>query len=143
MDKLQVQKIAPHSMLPTAAYPGDSGLDLYSAEDLILSPFERRAVRTGIRIALPVGTEGQIRGRSGLALENGISVLNSPGTIDTGYRGEILVILINFDAKAFQIKIGMRIAQLVVCPVISTEVEEASTLPPGGRGSSGFGSSGH
>jgi dUTP pyrophosphatase len=129
-------------MIPRAAHPGDSGLDLYSVEAAILEVHERRAIRTGIRIALPMGTEGQIRPRSGLALQHGITVLNAPGTIDSGFRGELQVILINLGDLPFEVTPGMRIAQLVICPVTTVEVEQTTFLPSTSRGSFGFGSSG-
>jgi dUTP pyrophosphatase len=142
MDKLLVYKISQQAQIPTVAYLGDAGLDLFSAEDIELAPLERCMVKTGIKIALPVGAEGQIRSRSGLALENGITVLNSPGTIDAGYRGEVAVILINLSEQSFHIRAGMRIAQLVVCPILRPEIEEVDELPVGSRGAAGFGSSG-
>jgi dUTP pyrophosphatase len=141
MPKLLVELVDSSSLLPRSAHPGDSGLDLYSAEAVLLHVSERRAIRTGIRIKLPEGTEGQIRPRSGLALQHGLTVLNAPGTIDSGFRGELQVILINLGGRPFEVTVGMRIAQLVICPVTMVEVEQTTSLPSTSRGPFGFGSS--
>ena len=140
--KILVETIDPAGVLPDFAFPGDSGLDLQAAEPAVLDVLQRRAIRTGIRIALPAGTEGQIRPRSGLALEHGVTVLNAPGTIDSGFSGELKVILVNLGDRRFEVTLGMRIAQLVICPVSIVQIERATSLPPSSRGSSGFGSSG-
>jgi dUTP pyrophosphatase len=131
--------------LPHYAHSGDAGLDLCSAESAILSTGSRRLIRTGIAIELPANTEGQIRSRSGLALEHGIIVFNSPGTIDSGFRGEICVLLANFGVEDFAVTQGMRIAQLVISQVRSVdviEVPELSTLTRSDRGTDGLGSTG-
>ena len=121
-----------------------AGVDLLAAviDLIILKPRERKIIPTGLAIALPVGFEAQIRPRSGLAIKNGITVLNSPGTIDADYRGEIGVILINLSDINFTIKRGMRIAQMIISPVISINWEEMDILPKTSRGASGFGSTG-
>jgi dUTP pyrophosphatase len=121
-----------------------AGVDLLAAviDFVILKPRERKIIPTGLAIALPVGFEAQIRPRSGLAIKNGITVLNSPGTIDADYRGEIGVILINLSNINFTIERGMRIAQMIISPVISINWEEMDILPKTSRGASGFGSTG-
>jgi dUTP pyrophosphatase len=121
-----------------------AGVDLLAAviDFIILKPRERKIIPTGLAIALPVGFEAQIRPRSGLAIKNGITVLNSPGTIDADYRGEIGVILINLSNINFTIERGMRIAQMIISPVISINWEEMDILPKTSRGASGFGSTG-
>jgi dUTP pyrophosphatase len=132
--------------IPEAASVGAAGLDLTAAtppgEDLILAPGGRAYVPTGFAIELPPGYEGQIRPRSGLALRHGVTVLNSPGTIDADYRGEIGVILVNFGSQPYAVRRGARIAQLVVCAVESVRVVVAETLSPSVRGENGFGSTG-
>jgi dUTP pyrophosphatase len=115
---------------------------LFSVENVALEPGDCRLIRTGIAIELPRGTEAQIRPRSGLALEHRITVLNAPGTIDEGYRGEVAVILINHGRTAFEVAAGMRIAQLVVKPVLQVNVVEVPDIAPSNRGTDGFGSSG-
>ena len=121
-----------------------AGVDLLAAviDFVILKPRERKIIPTGLAIALPVGFEAQIRPRSGWAIKNGITVLNSPGTIDADYRGEIGVILINLSNINFTIERGMRIAQMIISPVISINWEEMDILPKTSRGASGFGSTG-
>ncbi|MBM3613799.1 MAG: dUTP diphosphatase [Alphaproteobacteria bacterium] len=130
--------------LPGYATAGSAGCDLLAAvqADLVLEPGARALVPTGIVIALPPGTEAQIRPRSGLALRHGVTCLNAPGTIDSDYRGEIGVILINHGTQAFRILRGLRIAQLVVAPVARVAWEEVATLPDTARGAGGFGSTG-
>lgn len=130
--------------LPGYATEGAAGVDLLAALDapLTLAPGGRCAVPTGIALALPPGTEGQVRARSGLALNHGLGVLNSPGTIDCDYRGEIKVIVVNLGDVPFTIERGMRIAQLVVAPVLRIQWVESATLEASARGSKGFGSTG-
>lgn len=130
--------------LPNYSTPGSSGMDLRAAieGELEISPGETTAVPTGLTIAVPAGYEAQVRPRSGLALRHGLSVLNSPGTIDSDYRGEVKVILANLGREPFQIKRGDRIAQLVICPVIRASWEEAEQLPKSSRGAGGFGHTG-
>ena len=127
---------------PSYQTDGSAGMDLRSIEDAELEPGERKLVRTGIRIEIPGGYEGQVRPRSGLALRHGISMVNTPGTIDSDYRGEIAVILINLGQDVVKLEKGERIAQLVICPVSRAEIELASSLESTQRGEGGFGSTG-
>lgn len=140
--KLFIKKIHENAIIPEYAHHNDSGLDLFSVEDVSIPKGEVRLVKTGIVIELPANTEAQVRPRSGLALKNGITVLNTPGTIDEGYRGEVGVILINHGNSVFEIKQGMKIAQMVVMPVIRVEIEEVNELTDTKRGEGGFGSTG-
>ncbi|MBV6659032.1 MAG: dUTP diphosphatase [Devosiaceae bacterium] len=140
-------KQLPHAQgldLPSYATDGAAGADLRAAvdADLVLAPGERALVPTGLQIALPAGYEAQVRPRSGLAAKNGITVLNTPGTVDADYRGEIHVILVNLGAEAFAVTRGMRIAQMVVAPVVQARFTLAETLPDSARGAGGFGSTG-
>jgi dUTP pyrophosphatase len=130
--------------LPAAASPGSSGVDLRAAveEDVVIRPGERLLVPTGLVLEIPQGWEGQVRPRSGLALRHGIGILNAPGTIDSDYRGEVAVILVNLGEAPFPIKRGDRIAQLVFARVETVEWEEAESLDGSGRGAGGFGSTG-
>jgi dUTP pyrophosphatase len=129
--------------LPRGAYPGDAGLDLFACERLQLGPGERGVVPTGVAVAIPEGYAGLVIPRSGLALEHGISIVNTPGLIDSGYRGELRVIVLNTDpGRPFTVEPGMRIAQLVVTPVPEVDVIVLDDLPETVRGAAGFGSSG-
>ena len=139
---LRVNRLNSSAILPDRAHSSDAGLDLYSAVDVTIPPGETRLVGTGLALELPPGTEGQIRPRSGLALKHGVTVLNSPGTIDEGYRGELGVILINHGRATFEIRHGMKIAQLVVQSRLALDVVEATQLSDTDRGSGGFGSTG-
>ncbi len=139
----------PHGAdLPLPAYQstGAAGLDLLAAvpahEPLVIPPGGRTMVPTGCALALPEGTEGQIRPRSGLAAQHGVTVLNSPGTIDSDYRGEVLVVLVNLGEAPFAVCRGIRIAQLVIAPVLRPALREVDALDPTSRGSDGFGSTG-
>jgi dUTP pyrophosphatase len=139
----------PHAKglsLPSYATHAAAGLDLQAAlrenEQITLKSGERGLVPTGIALQLPQGYEAQVRPRSGLALKHGITVLNSPGTIDADYRGEVSVLLINFGQESFVIERGLRIAQMVIAPVIQVELVEAGYLEPTGRGAGGYGSRG-
>ncbi|OUL17432.1 deoxyuridine 5'-triphosphate nucleotidohydrolase [Nostoc sp. T09] len=140
--KLKILKLNESAIIPQYEHPNDSGLDLISVDELEIPPGESRLVCTGISIDLPQGTEAQIRPRSGLALNHQITVLNTPGTVDEGYRGEIGVILINHSKNLFKVKKGMKIAQMVITPVIHVEVEEVDKLSHTSRGTGGFGSTG-
>ncbi|MEY3103181.1 MAG: dUTP diphosphatase [Actinobacteria bacterium] len=141
--KVLVTRLDPNLPLPTYAKPGDAGADLYSRIDIELSPMQRALVPTGLAIALPPGYAGFIHPRSGRAAKEGLSMVNAPGTIDAGYRGEIQVILINLDSeKKITIKRGERIAQLVIKEVSQAEFVEVEQLPGTSRGEAGFGSSG-
>lgn len=127
---------------PFYATPGAAGMDLRSIEEVTLAPGERRLVRTGLRIAVPQGYEAQIRPRSGLALKQGVSMVNTPGTIDSDYRGEIGVILINHGQEEVSLTKGERIAQMVVCPVVQVQIQVVENLDETERGEGGFGSTG-
>jgi len=140
--ELRVKRIRPAAELPGYAHPGDAGLDLHAAVEATIDPGAWQVVPTGISIELPQGTEGQVRPRSGLATRHGVTVLNTPGTIDAGYRGEVGVILINHGREPFHVSPGMRIAQLVVSRCLTVEVVEATVLTDTSRGSGGFGSTG-
>ncbi len=146
--KLSIRRLANGEGLPLPAYAseGAAGLDLYAAlpagQKLVLEPGARDLIPTGVQIALPVGYEGQLRPRSGLALEHGVTVLNTPGTIDSDYRGEVKALLINHGGQPFEITRGMRIAQLVVAPVAHATLVECEELEETGRGAGGFGSTG-
>ena len=142
MNTLKVKRLCEGAVMPAYAHPGDAGLDLYSVVAVSLGPGERKLIATGISIELPPNTEGNIRPRSGLALKHGITVLNAPGTIDYGYRGEVGVMLINHGQTTFDVQPGMKIAQLVVAPCLTVEVTEASDLSNSSRGQGGFGSTG-
>jgi dUTP pyrophosphatase len=139
---LKVKKISEFAVLPSYAHPGDAGMDLYSIEDKVIGPGETHLIKTGIKIELPPDTEAQIRPRSGLALKHSITVLNTPGTIDEGYRGEIGVILINHGKKAFVVEREMRIAQMVVNAILRVKVIESEELSDTTRSEGGFGSTG-
>ncbi len=128
--------------LPRYATAGAAGMDVLSAEDVMLAPGARHAVATGLSVAIPPGYEIQVRPRSGLALKHGISVPNTPGTIDSDYRGELKVILINHGAEPFEIHRGERVAQLVLAPVTLAEWDEVAELDATARGAGGFGSTG-
>lgn len=128
--------------LPSYATGGAAGLDIVAAEEVTLAPGARHAVATGFAIAIPAGYEGQVRPRSGLALKHGITCLNTPGTIDSDYRGEVKVILINLGTEPFEVQRGMRIAQLVPAPVLRADFAEVDSLDPTSRGAGGFGSTG-
>ncbi len=140
--QVKIKRLVPEAKIPVYAHPGDAGLDLFSIESKTLMPGDSALVRTGISIALPCNTEAQIRPRSGLALKNQITLLNTPGTIDEGYRGEIGVIMINHGKTAFEIEKHMKIAQMVVKPVVPVILKEVSDLEGSERGSGGFGSTG-
>ena len=127
--------------MPRRAHPGDAGFDLFADEDVVIAPGVWARIKTGLAIQLPEGTEGQIRPRSGLAAEHGLTVLNSPGTIDSGYRGPIDVLLINHGLKPFAVRKGARIAQLVIAPIFGESAEEVEELEDSERGARGFGSS--
>jgi dUTP pyrophosphatase len=141
--KLEVRRLSEHAQVPARAHAGDAGWDLHAAEATTIAPGDRAGVGTGIAIAIPEGHAGMVLPRSGLAAKHGISVVNAPGLIDSGYRGEVRVLLLNTDRdNAFEIQIGDRIAQLLIVafePVDPVEVEELEVTD---RGEGGFGSSG-
>jgi dUTP pyrophosphatase len=139
---LKVKLLNENARLPFYAHAGDAGLDLFASAEVTIQPGGSALVPTGISIQLPPGMEAQVRPRSGLALKHQITVLNSPGTIDEGYRGEIGVILINHSQQAFKVEVGMKIAQMVVQPVVQVKVEASQELDIAARGEKGFGSTG-
>lgn len=140
--ELRVRRLGPMGALPTRSHQEDVGLDLYAAESLVIAPGRWATVGTGIAIELPPGTEGQIRPRSGLAEVYGVTVLNSPGTVDEGYRGEIKVLLMNHGTQPFCVRCGGRIAQLVVQRRVSIDIVEVDYVTETSRGEGGFGSTG-
>jgi dUTP pyrophosphatase len=140
--EVAVHRLREDATLPSRAYDGDAGLDLAACEEVTLDPGERASVGTGIAVEIPEGYAGFVQPRSGLAARHGIGVVNSPGLIDAGYRGEVRVVLLNTDAReAFTVEPGMRIAQLVVAPVASVRLVEVEELATSERGARGFGSS--
>jgi dUTP pyrophosphatase len=140
--EVAVRRQHPDAVVPTQAYEGDAGLDLAACEEVVLEPGERATVPTGIAVEIPEGYAGLVLPRSGLAARHGIGVVNSPGLIDSGYRGEVRVVLLNTDRReAFTVARGMRIAQLVVAPVASVRLVEVAELTASTRGDRGFGSS--
>jgi len=144
MIKILIKKNSKNIKLPVYKTEGSSGLDLEAniVDDLVVEPGKRKIIPTGLHVHIPRNYEIQIRPRSGLASKNGITVLNTPGTIDSDYKGEIKVILINLGNEKFFIKKGDRIAQMVISPIIKVELEEVNELPDSIRGKSGFGSTG-
>jgi dUTP pyrophosphatase len=144
MVKLLIKKLQKNIILPEYKTDGSSGMDLMAnvEQTVKILPGEKKIISTGIIVAIPEQYEIQIRPRSGLAAKSGISVLNTPGTIDSDYRGEIKVILINLGKDIFEIKKNDRIAQMIVCPIIKVELEEVENLPETVRGKGGFGSTG-
>jgi dUTP pyrophosphatase len=144
MIELPIRRLRPDAVVPARAYSGDAGLDLSSCERLELAPGERALVPTGLAVAIPEGYAGFVQPRSGLATKHGISIVNTPGLVDSGYRGELLVNLVNTDKhEAFVVEPGMRIAQLVILPIPELELVEVDELPESERGVRGFGSSQH
>ena len=139
---VRFKRIHPDAARPAYARPGDAGMDLRSVDELVIPRGGRALVHTGLVMQLPPMFEAQVRPRSGLALKSGVTVLNTPGTIDSGYRGEVGVILANFGDGDFKVSKGDRIAQLVVAPVTQAEVVEVAEVDETDRGSGGFGSTG-
>ncbi|MBS1878214.1 MAG: dUTP diphosphatase [Actinobacteria bacterium] len=141
--ELAVAKLNDTAVLPTRAHEGDAGLDLYACEAAHIGPGERWSVGTGVAVEIPDGNAGLVVPRSGLARDHGISLVNSPGLIDSGYRGELRVLLLNNDpADIFRVAVGDRIAQLVLVPIAVANVVEVPALAESARGDGGFGSSG-
>ncbi|HEY8030168.1 MAG TPA: dUTP diphosphatase [Gaiellaceae bacterium] len=139
---LPIRKLRDDAVVPARAYDGDAGLDLSSCERVTLGPGERALVGTGLAVAIPDGYAGFVQPRSGLAARHGITIVNAPGLVDSGYRGELRVVLLNTDtAETFVVEPGMRIAQLVVMPVSAADPVEVEELPESERGVRGFGSS--
>ena len=144
MIELPIQRLRPDAVVPRRAYGGDAGLDLASCAHVELAPGERALVPTGLAVAIPEGYAGFVQPRSGLAAKHGISIVNTPGLVDSGYRGELLVNLVNTDQReSFIVEPGMRIAQLVILPIPELELVEVEELPESERGVRGFGSSKH
>lgn len=142
MIDVAVRRLREHAVVPTQAYPGDAGLDLVACEGVVLQPGRRAVVPTGIAVEIPEGYAGFVQPRSGLAARHGIGIVNAPGLIDSGYRGEIQVVLLNTDpSEPFEVEPGMRIAQLVVAPVASVRLVEVEELATSHRGPRGLGSS--
>jgi dUTP diphosphatase len=140
--ELPIRRLRPDAVLPQRAYRGDAGLDLAACERVELAPGTRAVVGTGLAVAIPEGYAGFVQPRSGLAARAGISIVNTPGLVDAGYRGELRVLLLNTDReRAFVVEPGMRIAQLVIVPVAEVEPREVEELPETERGVRGFGSS--
>ena len=142
MIELKLKKLSPLALIPQYQTSQSAGFDLHSIEDIVLLPGERKLISTGLSFEIPQGYEIQIRPRSGLAYKHGISVLNSPGTIDSDYRGEIKVLLINYSDEEFEIKLGDRIAQAIIQKVIQAQFIEVDSLNNTERGNGGFGSTG-
>ena len=140
--KLLVKKLRPEAVMPRFAHPDDSGMDVCACEERVLAPGERAKIPLGLAFPPPPGTEIQLRPRSGLAIRHGISMVNTPATIDEGYRGEVCAILINHGGEPFRVEVGMRVAQIVVCPILRPEVVECDELSDTARGAGGFGSTG-
>jgi dUTP pyrophosphatase len=141
--ELPVAKLQENAVLPTRAHEGDAGLDLYSCEEAHIGPGERWGIGTGVAVEIPAGHAGLVLPRSGLARDHGISLVNAPGLIDAGYRGELRVLLLNNDpAETFRISPGDRIAQLVLVPIAIAAPVAAPALADSSRGEGGFGSSG-
>jgi dUTP pyrophosphatase len=142
LTSLPVRRLRPEAVVPSRAYEGDAGLDLSAAEAVVLAPGERAVIGTGLAVAVPDGHAAFVQPRSGLAARHGITIVNAPGLVDAGYRGEVMVVLLNTGAEPFAVEPGMRIAQLVVLPVASPEPVEVDELPGSERGERGHGSSG-
>jgi dUTP pyrophosphatase len=140
--RIDLKRLDPDLPAPRHAHPGDGGVDLYAREGVHLDPGERAMVPTGIAVAIPDGYAGLVTPRSGLAARHGIGVVNGPGLVDSGYRGEIKVVLVNHGTEPVRLERGERIAQLVVVPVAVQEYGEVDELPPSRRGAGGFGSTG-
>lgn len=142
MVKVGVLKLSKTAVLPKREHDGDSGLDLFADENVVIGQGEWKLVGTGIALEMEKGIEAQVRPKSGLAAKHGITMLNSPGTIDSGYRGEVKVIVANFGKKPYRVEKGQKIAQLVFAKVESVELKELNAVSQTGRGSGGFGSTG-
>ncbi|HEF0370292.1 TPA: dUTP diphosphatase [Clostridioides difficile] len=142
MYTLKVKKINDDAIIPNFAHKGDAGMDLYSIEEVVIPSGETKLIKTGICIELPTMTEVQVRPRSGLALKHSVTVLNTPGTIDEGYRGELKIILINHGKNDFKVEKHMKIAQMIIKPIYDINIEEVEELSDSERGKGGFGSTG-
>lgn len=140
--EIQVKLLHPEARLPARAHPGDAGADLFAVEAVVIPPGERKDVGTGLAVSIPAGYGGFVQPRSGLAFKHGVMLVNSPGLVDSGYRGEVRVALYNSGSEPFAVRVGERIAQLVVQEVEETSFVEKKELPDTARGDCGFGSSG-
>jgi dUTP pyrophosphatase len=142
---IQIELLTEDAVFPEYAYPTDSGFDLYSTKEITLEPFGRALIPTGLKLSFDIGYEIQVRPKSGLALKQGLTVLNTPGTVDSGYDGEIMVIVFNTNPKPFTVEKGMKIAQAVLCPVINgkyVNLQLVDKIENKDRGANGFGSTG-
>ena len=144
MTKIKIKKLSNEVLTPKYETPGSSGMDIaaFIDEDIIINSGDKALIPTGFSLSIPQGYEVQIRPRSGLAIKKGITILNTPGTIDSDYRGEVKVVLINLSKDKFTVQNGERIAQMVVCPIIQVSIEEVKELSETNRGIGGFGSTG-
>ncbi len=142
MTKIRVKKIKDNAVTPHYEHDGDAGMDLYAVEDFTLRPGQRELIPTGFQVEVPNGYEMQIRPKSGLALKHGITVLNTPGTVDSCYRGEVGVIMLNASDRDYEVKVGEKVAQAVIAKVEKAVIEEVEDLTQTQRGSGGFGSTG-
>jgi len=142
MMELKVKKLCEEAKIPQYAHEGDSGMDLYSVEEATLEPGETKTVKTGLQISIPKGFEAQVRPKSGLASKFGVTVLNTPGTVDSGYRGEIMVILANLGKEAYKVEKGKKIAQVVIAKVEEADIKVVESLDETTRNKGGFGSTG-
>ncbi len=140
--EIKIKKIIKEAKIPSYAHEGDAGMDLFSTDSIVLKPMERKLIPTGLSIALPLGFEAQIRPKSGLAVKHGLLVLNTPGTIDAGYRGEIKVILMNLSTEEYKIEKGSKIAQMIIAKVETAKITIVENLDNTSRGKGGFGSTG-
>ena len=140
--KIKIQKINNDAVVAHYVHKGDAGMDLYSVEEVILAAGERKLIGTGLKFEIPMGFELQVRPKSGLAANFGVTVLNTPGTVDSGYRGEVKVILYNSSKNEYQVKKGEKIAQAVIAKYEEAEIEEVAELSETSRGDGGFGSTG-
>lgn len=140
--KLKVKRIDEEAIIPKYVHSTDSGMDIYSIENKVIKPGETVLIKTGLKIELPPNTEAQIRPKSGIALKNSVTVLNTPGTIDEGFTGEICIILINHGKEDYKVNKGEKISQMVIQPVIRVDIEEVHDIQNTSRGEGGFGSTG-
>lgn len=140
--KIKIKKLNSDAILPSYAHKGDAGMDVYSCEDCMIYPRDRKAVSTGLSFEIPQGSEIQVRPKSGLVLNHGLTLLNAPGTLDSGYRGELKIILFNTSKEVYEVKKGQKIAQIILARYEEAEIEETEELSVTERGEGGFGSTG-
>ena len=139
---IKIKRLHPDAIIPQYAHPGDAGMDVYSTEDAIIPPQKRYLVSTGLSFEIPIGFEIQVRPKSGLALKSGLTIPNSPGTLDSGYRGELKVIILNTSSENYEVKKGEKIAQIILARYEQADVQEVQELSDTTRGENGFGSTG-